>query len=225
MPKGDLLFTASELAELYRCQMECLDRSDDEFVDETRLGAETEALWAEWNLLLRNRDGFKPEYDDESAPSALNICQFEVSMGRYPPPWALRALLETIEGYFDMSKYLVERKSEKYVPVQPSEIVRLEEYLVDGALPGQSAISHLRYETKTYGLFCMTVSAYRFESSSPHTLESSVSDFLNRLKSEVDTASFIRGLREWSKRSDWNNRRYRDMREKLDHLKQMKSMD
>ena len=214
MAKGSLPFSCSGLAEMLRYRMESSGPNDRSEVKADSDLANELKLWDEWNVLVGQRSNWKENYDDVT--NALLICKFDLMMGRYPPPWAIKALVETITDYLDM---VVDLTGDDGKPVQPSQISRLENFLVDDVTPTEGGVKVLRADRRPYRLFCLFVQANMMSAECKMTYEGMVGDFLDQSGYDFDVKAFQVGLNDWAQRSADNKRRYDVMRSSIEQKK------
>lgn len=210
MPRGELQRNSVDQSKYLEQKMRALENGDREVKtvgDQALL-----SLVSEWRTLNALRDEMTEKVINDWRGSPLEICSLALEVGCYPPPWAIQALVETIQDYMLMAVN-VKKDDGSGVPADPSEITRLESFLYDGVPLGKTAIGHMRSMDRVYDFFCL-VSQFRveFESAGKESLKACVEKFLLDTSRNEDPDSFQRGLRIWAGKSDLNKKSYERLR-------------
>jgi len=203
MPKGELGLNSTQLSQLLFCMAEGMKAGA--IPAETVGDNSFMTLVSEWEVLTaERREGVQELLDDSSGRSPLEQCAFALELGCYPPPWAVSALVRTIQSYVQMAVHLKSDDGSK-APVDVSQITRLESFLFDGIPNGKTAIGHFRSLDSVFEQFCAfsTLQA-TYEPSPINTLVGYVEKYLSEAHRNDEPDSFIRLLRVWANKSDDN---------------------
>ena len=209
MPKGTLDRSSTELSEALKDHMQALFS---EALPIRTVGDQSMFdLIEEWDSLCRERHSATQSLIDNEVGSPLEICAFALELGVYPPPWAIQALVETIQDYLLMTTHLrLEDDTDK--PVDPSQITRLESFLVDDVPNGKTVIGYLRSSDHDHAQFCsfssLGLAALASEVPSKQTLKSLIIGYLSKFNRSDDPDSFERALRLWAERSESNKQKF-----------------
>ena len=217
MPKGTLDRSSTELSEALKDHMQAL--FSEELPIKTVGDQSMFDLIEEWESLSWGRDSATQSLIDEYVGSPLETCAFALELGVYPPPWAIQALVDTIQGYMLMATQLRE-EDDSGSPVDPSQITRLESFLFDEVPKGKTVIGYLRSSHHDHVQFCSFSSlelaflSLSSEVLSTQTLKSLIVKYLSEQNRNDDPDSFERALRLWAGRSESN-------KQKLDLLQRL----
>ena len=210
MPKGELKRNSADQAKYLEQKMYAFENGDREVKtvgDQALLN-----LVSEWRTLGASRHEMTEKLINDKQGSPLEICSLALKVGCYPPPWAIQALVETIQNYMRMAVSL-KKDDGTGLPVAPSEISRLESFLYDAIPSGKTVIGHLRSMDWTYEYFCsVAIFEVGFELTEKKSLKSCVEKFLLDYSRDDDPDSFQRGLRVWAEKSESNKKTYESLR-------------
>ena len=210
MPRGELKRSSADQSKYLEQKMRALENGDREVKtvgDQALL-----CLVSEWRTLNAQRDEMTEKVINDWRGSPLEICSLASELGCYPPPWAFKALVETIQDYMSMAVNL-KKDDGTGVPVDPSEIIRLESFLYDSIPSGKTVIGQLRSMDGIYEHFCLVARfEVEFELKEKSSLKACVEKFLSDYSRDDDPDSFQRGLRVWSEKSESNKKTYENLR-------------
>ena len=210
MPLGELKRNSVDQSEYLKEKMRALENGDLEVKtvgDQAML-----ELMSEWRTLSALRDEVFEKVINDKQGSPLEICSLALEVGCYPPPWAIQALVETIQDYMSMAVNL-KKDDGTGVPVDPSEIIRLESFLYYSITSGKTVIGQLRSMDGIYEHFCLVARfEVEFELKEKSSLKACVEKFLLDTSRNEDPDSFQRGLRIWAGKSESNKKSYERLR-------------
>ncbi len=211
MPKGELEQSSSELSRALRAHMQALSKG----VQPINTVGDQAALdlFEEWCALCSGRDEMITALLEDRKGAPLQVCADALKLGCYPPPWAVQALVETIQSYVLMAVNL-EGEDGAGSRVDPSQIRRLEAFLFDDVPKGKTVIGHLRSLDHVYEEFCLFAKFdAEFGFSDESTLKGCISKFLSETKRDEDPDTFERGLRLWARKSESGRQVYSGLKD------------
>ena len=206
MPKGTLDRSSTALSKILKDHMQAL--SSEELPIRTVGDQSMFDLIEEWDSLCRERRPAIQSLIDDRAGSPLEVCASALELGVYPPPWAIQALVETIQDYMLMAVHM-KTDDGSDTPVDPSQITRLESFLFDEVPNGKTVIGHFRSMDSRYAEFCL-FAQFQADLSSPDgsSLNECITKYLSDRGTVEQVESFERGLRMWSNKNELNTRVY-----------------